>query len=180
MITVKVGVVYVTRSNTLFKITRELNENDLRYPYGYRFEGESFGEKGGFFKSTEKVFFRLNGQRFINGEASPYDLVEEYKKKPDSIKIADVIIGSVVADMNNHKTNSGQFRGWDVHSPFEIPANMFWSMLAKMPTEGNLIQNKMAYLVSITETSDNNVGSALVIYRYDHYYYCSCLFRTSN
>lgn len=93
------------------------------------------------------------------------------------VPIDNLNVGDAVGDMHMHQVNTGLFMGWDMQGRFEITQTQFDALLAKSQTNGELIQNKIARVVSFTVGDDDNIGMLLVIYSYDHTYWCATLFR---
>jgi hypothetical protein len=101
------------------------------------------------------------------------------EKKAKKLTTEDVQVGSFVAEMHGHETNSGILKGWKVTNLFEISEGMAAAMLQKLREETEskkLPVNKYAYAVGVFERlSDDIVTSVLVVYIYDHQYYIATL-----
>lgn len=169
MVKVELNKTYVARNGSKFFVRKAVADG-LMFDKGYRFEAKSVvGDMDSPTQISTTILVNELGKHNLDMHSTPYDLVRLY--------IDEVIPGDVLGDIHGHELTSGDFKGWEVYSPFEITSDMFYGMLEKLPTNGELIQNKMARAVSTIIGITDEVNGILVIYLYDHAHYCAMVYR---
>lgn len=85
--------------------------------------------------------------------------------------------GYVLCELHCHETTQwGKATAYTLHDSFEIDRAMYEAMISKTPVDPLMVMNKFAVVISATESIDGEASGILVVYAYDHSYYCAMLY----
>jgi hypothetical protein len=85
--------------------------------------------------------------------------------------------GYVLCELHCHETTRwGKAGAYTSHDPFPIDRDTYEVMISKTPVDPRMVMNKFAVVISATESVDGEASAILVVYAYDHSYYCGMLF----